>query len=127
VGRLERDIGILLTPKQLLSGQRLLLVIDTNRIVRESAGRLQRKPGVRAAGLDETGSTPSQSSPGGLPIRIEFTQDSPLDRLTASADHPDSPAERELLADLQADLEIPPLRSGQFMSTPLCSMWIFPP
>jgi hypothetical protein len=107
VGRLERDIGILLTPKQLLSGQRLLLGIDTNRIVRESAGRLRRKPGVRTVGPDETGSTPSQSSSGGLPIRIEFTQDSPLDRLAEAADHPDSPAGRELLSDIQTDLEIP--------------------
>jgi len=33
MARLERDAGVPLTAKQLLSGQRLLLAIDTNRIV----------------------------------------------------------------------------------------------
>ena len=106
--RLTTATSIPLTAKQLLSGQRLLLGIDTNRVVHEAAGRLRGKPGVRAAGLDETGPEPSRSSSGGAPIRVEFTQDSQLNRLLSEVvDNPDSPVRQELLADLQADLAIP--------------------
>jgi len=77
VTRLATTTSIPLTTKQLLSGQRLLLKIDAIRIVHEKAGRLRENPGVRTAGLDETGSGSSQSSSAGVPIRVEFTQDSP--------------------------------------------------
>ena len=108
VTRLTTTTSIPLTTKQLLSGQRLLLKIDAIRIVHEIAGRLRENPGVRTAGLDETGSGSSQSSSAGLPIRVEFTQDSALNRLLAEgANNLDSPARQKLLADLQADLAIP--------------------
>lgn len=108
VGLLETMTSIPLTAKQLLSGQRLLLGIDTNRVLYEAAGRLRRKPGVRAAGFDETAPEPSRSSSGEALIRVEFTQDSSLNRLLAEVtDNPDSPVGQELLADLQADLAIP--------------------
>ncbi len=106
--RLTTATSIPLTAKQLLSGQRLLLNIDIDRVVQEVVGRLREKPGVRTAGLDETGSGATRSSSAGFPIRVEFTQDSPLNRLLAeAADHGDSPARQALLGELQTDLAIP--------------------
>ena len=108
VMRLATTTSIPLTAKQLLSGQRLLLKIDANRIVHEAAGRLREKPGVRTAGLDETGSGPSQLSPLELTIRVESTQGSSLSHwLAEAADNLDSPARERLLAELQTDLAIP--------------------
>ncbi len=108
VTRLGTTTSIPLTAKQLLSGQRLLLKIDANRIVHEAAGRLREKPGVRTAGLDETGSGPSHLSPLELTIRVESTQGSSLSHwLAEAADNLDSPARQELLGELQTDLAIP--------------------
>jgi len=126
VTRLATTTSIPLTTKQLLSGQRLLLKIDAIRIVHEIAGRLRENPGVRTAGLDETGSGSSQSSSAGVPIRVEFTQDSPSTGCSRKAPTTlDSTVRQKLLADLQAGLAIPS-QSG-VIGTPCYSTLIYQP
>jgi hypothetical protein len=108
VAHLETMTNIPLTAKQLLSGQRLLLEVDTNRIIPEVSSQLRRKPGVLTASPDQTPAEPSQPPSAGSAIRIEFAQDSPLNhRLAEAADNLDSPTRQRLLADLQRGLAIP--------------------